>query len=758
MNHESDQNGGQADGNEKSVKDALIEINDALYGISRDLAEVLEDDAFSEWTKTFGGISKQLGDEMIRTAVAGPIKSGKSTFVNAFLGGDYLKRGAGVVTSVVTRIRKGESFEARLTFKSRGEVNREIERAAAMTPFENRRRETGFDIADDDIREAMKNEIEGIHPDAKITGDALNINILSLENFLNGYHRVQDMISGTSQELSFTNGSFENHQTYVSDDTLAVYLKDVLLMVPSNAIDPHMEIADCQGSDSPNPMHLSMIEDYLFGTAHIIYVISSRTGLRRADITFLTIIKKMGLADRLLFIVNVDFNEHESADELSSLIEKIKEELSFVTKTPDLFAISSLFNLFKANPDSLSGKDRARYSAWRDDRSLSTFSDTETERFKDGFAKKVMTNRYAALYETSAGRLRIAVSGIQKRVRIHKDLITDESGSAGRMIQKIKDSRRETDMIKSMIRNTIDGAVKETKKTLAANTDSFFDPQSGPVIPKLIKFIDTFAVSEPDFTEEADDSGFMTALYHAFEELKQGVDRYIAENVNPEVIRFIHDQEKLIRVSLETVKAPYEGMVRKHTADFDQTPDGMAGLNENSRPAPAVFPTIESIRFANNAGLPPASAPMLYSVRVKTEAVFHAGVYSIIDFFKNLIQRPAEKIRKGKLKGLERGVRQVKKETEASIRMHYKDYRENLKYQYLFKLSDRIGERLHHDLIEQFRFLSGDLEKLTEKITENRIDKKRGIELLTETEAMLSNLSGQLEAVMKSGDDRPGTI
>jgi len=37
----------------------------------------------------------QLTEETIRVAVVGPIKSGKSTFLNALLRGDYLKRGAG---------------------------------------------------------------------------------------------------------------------------------------------------------------------------------------------------------------------------------------------------------------------------------------------------------------------------------------------------------------------------------------------------------------------------------------------------------------------------------------------------------------------------------------------------------------------------------------------------------------------------------------------------------------------------------------
>lgn len=64
---------------------------------------------------------------------------------------------------------------------------------------------------------------------------------------------------------------------------MAVYLKDVQLEIKSNRFEKNLEIADCQGSDSPNPLHITMIQDYLSTTHLIIYLISSRTGLRDAD-------------------------------------------------------------------------------------------------------------------------------------------------------------------------------------------------------------------------------------------------------------------------------------------------------------------------------------------------------------------------------------------------------------------------------------------------------------------------------------------
>ena len=90
---------------------------------------------------------KQMSEEIVRVAVVGAIKSGKSTFINSLLSRDYLKRGAGVVTSIVTRIRSAKCLKAKLYFKSWDEVNSDIKQAMVLFPSLNRQSETNkFDI------------------------------------------------------------------------------------------------------------------------------------------------------------------------------------------------------------------------------------------------------------------------------------------------------------------------------------------------------------------------------------------------------------------------------------------------------------------------------------------------------------------------------------------------------------------------------------------------------------------------------------
>jgi hypothetical protein len=108
----------------------------------------------------------------------------------------------------------------------------------------------------------------------------------------------QRLVQADHATVVFENDRFPLHRDFVGDDAMSVYLKDVLLEIDTPGIGKGVEIADCQGSDSPNPLHLAMIQDYLTMAHLTVYVISSRTGLRQADIRFLTMIRKMGILER----------------------------------------------------------------------------------------------------------------------------------------------------------------------------------------------------------------------------------------------------------------------------------------------------------------------------------------------------------------------------------------------------------------------------------------------------------------------------
>ena len=86
------------------------------------------------WLKVLGQVRTHLAEDCLRVAVVGTVKSGKSTLINALVGQDLLRRGAGILTAMVTRVQPGDAARAVLKFKDWAEIAEEIRRALALFP------------------------------------------------------------------------------------------------------------------------------------------------------------------------------------------------------------------------------------------------------------------------------------------------------------------------------------------------------------------------------------------------------------------------------------------------------------------------------------------------------------------------------------------------------------------------------------------------------------------------------------------------
>ena len=113
----------------QNIVSDTIQVIDYLSAVSSDPGN-----AFSDLKNICSKIPDQVSSDVLRVAVVGVIKSGKSTLINALTGKELVKRGAGVVTSMTTRIRKGRKNRAVIHLKSWDDINLEIENCLAMYP------------------------------------------------------------------------------------------------------------------------------------------------------------------------------------------------------------------------------------------------------------------------------------------------------------------------------------------------------------------------------------------------------------------------------------------------------------------------------------------------------------------------------------------------------------------------------------------------------------------------------------------------
>jgi len=629
----------------KAYKREYNKIRKDLFQINSDISNLISkaksiqdssDNIILDWEKSCKKLRKRLGEDIIRIAVVGPIKSGKSTFSNALFNGDYLKRGAGVVTSIVTRIQRGKRPEAKLYFKSWGEVNSEIEKSLEMFPSLKLQSKGGkFDIRQKKDRMSIQKAICELNAEQIITNGRLNANIVLISSYLKGYDRVKDELSSKSKTREYKGNLFQKHKDFVGNEVLAVYLKDVLLKIDSNAIGVNIEIADCQGSDSSNPLHIAMIQDYLFSTHLIIYVVSSRTGLRQADIRFLSMIKSMRIMDNFLFVLNCDFSEHESIENMKYLAEKVKEEISIIKTIQEIYSFSALYNLFKTINKKLPEKDKMRLSQWEKETGFVDFSERETERFKNSFERMLGQKRYSLLLKNYIEHHGVILSDIMRWAGITEGVLARDASGTAEIIKRIRRHQEGMDKIKSMVNNTISGAVPKIKNQIKRDVNRFFDTRSSNVLGDIIGFIRNYKVPYMQYEESLEGSGFLNTLYLVFQEFKQALDTSVVENLTPEVIRFAREMEKKIYDHFKSVFRGYEAVIEEALADYDSMLNMVQITNSYKKEQRQVkLPDMDSIKETSRLKMPPLIAFIRYSAKVKTEAVMKLGFLSVIRIFK----------------------------------------------------------------------------------------------------------------------------
>jgi len=691
------------------------------------------DPVFENWLAGCENIRQDIAKGLLRVAVVGAIKSGKSTFVNSLFKEDYLKRGAGVVTSIVTRIRRGDALRATLWFKSWKEVNAEMEKSLLFFPSADWRTDQNpFDIRREKDRSELASALDSLNRDLLISNDSRSTDTVVLSSYLKGYEQVKDIAAEEPVTAEYKNESFPEHKKFTGDDSLAVWLRDIELEICAGDMDRDIEIADCQGSDSPNPLHLVMIQDYLLLTHLIVYVISSRTGLRQADIRFLSSIRRMGLMDNTLFLVNFDFGEHENVKDLERVTAKIKEDIALLRPEPEIYVLSALFNLFTAKEKDLQVKDRLRIAQWKGELALAEYSGRETKRFETAIRQKLGKERCALLLKNHVERLSVISSGLEHRISLNRDILMRDVSGVSQLLESIQKHQEKTAEIKDMIRSTLDGAVRKIQKTIRTDTDRFFDSRYG-IPADTVSFLDQYSVVYTDYVTDLKKSGFNHAMYMIFQEIRRAVDVFTAENVNPEVIRFVRETEAKIQEHFLTLAAPYDVMVRDALAEYSRSLEllGIAQLRESVQEI--QLPDMETAKHKSGIRFVQASASVNYTAGIRADAVMRLGFYRIVRFFRKLFKRSVTE-NEGEILALRGGAARLKKETAHSLQFSFKDYRENLKFQYFFKLADAVAKEMYECLCSRFDTYAADLSRISETVSQNQTDKDRTAAMLLELE------------------------
>jgi hypothetical protein len=316
------------------------------------------------------------------------------------------------------------------------------------------------------------------------------------------------------------------------------------------------------------------------------------------------------------------------------------------------------------------------------------------------------------------------------------------------LLDRIRRHQQRLNQLKSAIKNSLSGAIPVIKKELHLDVNRFLDAQAGDMVTDIENFISNYSFSAGRYEESLQSAGFSQTLYHVFQEFKHAVDTFIAEVINPEIIRFIHSKEVQIGDYFQAVIDPFDTMVDDAYHEYM----GLSDRNKSSdvNPSGNAAPEINAVIQESGLVRPPLIANMSYSTKIKTEAYMRLGYYRVSGRLKKIVKRSANAYGEEALKALNDGVQRMKRETKQSIIFHFKDYQENLKFSYLYKLVDATASSYAQALLDHFQAHFFDLSSTIEQISSSQHDKDQASKIFNEMDPVSRELNNRIHRIRNS--------
>ena len=99
--------------------------------------------------------------------------------------------------------------------------------------------------------------------------------------------------------------------------------------------------------------------------------------------------------------------------------------------------------------------------------------------------------------------------------------------------------------------------------------------------------------------------------------------------------------------------------------------------------------------------------------------------------FKRIMKKPVQQ-GEDDVKALQEAMRAIKRETRQALEFHLKDYQENLKFKYLFRLAEIAAQRLEQAVVQQLQAYSADFGVLADRLGTRQGDKEGAVALLAD--------------------------
>ena len=743
--------------NYQALQLQVPEIADELAAIVADYEAILGADErlVGLWKNHLDAAKRATESRIFRIAIVGTVKAGKSTFINSLIKTDLLKRGAGIITAFITRVVDSESISGLVKLKSWEEVNENIRTSLHALPLgelsrKQRKVISGFDLRKSDHRETLKILLEQLKKEQVFFRSAIDSNVLVLSAYLSGFPEVSGYIKENEPTVvRFSESDIHKHQRFVGDEGVAVYLLDMELQWPLEEFGKALELGDCQGIDSPNPLHFSLVQDYLLKSHFIAYLVNTRIGLREADFKLLKAIERLGLYPNTVFVLNVDFDSHASIQDLDDLRGKVKRDLSFLAFNPPLFSFSCLFHLVEGMEDKVSAVEKMRLEIWRKQRGLVTESGNEYARFKKYLKDVIEGKRWEFIVQTACAKLFLLSDNILDSVKLRESLFgrsEEKLSTISSQMENYNDTiNRQFEAVGNMLR----GLQESLRRDIGKKVDDFFTGGDNSVTRMALDAVDTFQVDSQLVRSKISDHKQMALnMYGFYLEFKDLLTTVLVEKVKLNILEFAENLKRSVVEDLEKQGKAYWNLLTGTLKSYQKEFESM-GIEQ---------PFETPVRFSLNTSVDELEVPsfdnLLSQESVGRSAFMLRFGFRQMAHFLGSIKKKVLRKKEGSDKYLNEmlleAVDFMKSEAKKDLLFSLQDYHQNFKFGYAFKLIDTCIEELTSIFENRIELALLESKSVLEVVSRESRDREEISEKLSELRRRLESVTRDLKTVLKT--------
>ncbi|SIS37295.1 dynamin family protein [Salimicrobium flavidum] len=259
---------------------------------------------------------ERIENQTFTVALFGAFSAGKSSFINALLGKDYLPTSPNPTTASINRVMAPEEGHPNETATVYFLTEEELIRS--------------FDFLDVTSLEEIKEFDTTLLETRKST---------MVQAFQAGYRQFENSL-GSHMDVSV-----EEFATYVSEESHSVFVKAIDFYVDSAYTREGITFVDTPGADSVNDRHTDVSFDYIKEADAILFLTYFNHAFTKADAGFLRQlgrVKDSFAVDKMFFIINAsDLAQNEG--DLREVQSYITSQLTYYgVRHPRLHAVSSL--------------------------------------------------------------------------------------------------------------------------------------------------------------------------------------------------------------------------------------------------------------------------------------------------------------------------------------------------------------------------------------------------------------------------------